>query len=162
MHIAREQILLSVTAKTKTPLCIVRPASIYGAVDTHNSYGPNRFFRTAIKDLKITLFGGGEETRDHVYIHDVSRILTLCLLHRSTGTLNAVSGESVTFLEIAQKIAKLAGADVKIECLPRSSPITHRHFDTAERMKAFPFFSPTHLNAGLEEGFEDLTSGKGS
>ena len=157
MHIAREQILTFAAAKTKIPLCIFCPCAIYGADDTHSSYGPNRFLRSAIKDRTITLFGRGEETRDHVYIQDVSRLLALCLLHRSAGIINAVSGKAVTFHEAASQIARLAGPDVKIECLPRGTPVTHRHFDVTERIRAFPSFSPTPLADGLTESFQRLT-----
>ena len=157
MHIAREQILTFAATKARIPLCIFCPCAIYGPGDTHHSYGPNRFSRSAIKDRTITLFGRGEETRDHVYIQDVSRLLTLCLLHRSAGIINAVSGEAVTFHEVAAKIAKLVGPDVKIECLPSGAPITHRRFDVTERLKAFPFFAPTPLEEGLAAVFLRLT-----
>lgn len=149
MHIAREQIIAFATAKTKTPLCIFCPVAVYGAGDTHSSYGPNRFFRTALAERRITLFGGGEETRDHVYIEDVTRLLTHCLLHRSEGILNAASGTAVTFREVADRIAALCGSDVKVECLPRSGPITHRPCDVTERMRAFSTFIPTALAQGL-------------
>lgn len=157
MHIAREQMLTFAAAKSKIPLCLFCPCAIYGACDTHNSYGPNRFFRTAMKDRTITLFGGGEETRDHIYIEDVSRLLDFCLRHRSAGIINAVSGKAVTFHEVASRIAKLVGPDVKIECLPRGGPITHRHFDVTERIKAFPSFSATPLENGLAASFLRLT-----
>lgn len=161
MHIAREQMLAFATAKTKTPLCLFCPCAIYGAGDTHNSYGPNRFLRSAIKDRTIRLFGRGEETRDHIYIEDISRLVTLCLLHRSSGIVNAVCGDAVTFDVVAAKVAKLAGPDVKIEYLPRGGPITHRHFDVTERIRAFPEFSPTPLAQGLAECFRQLTGGRG-
>jgi UDP-glucose 4-epimerase len=149
MHVAREQIIASTTAKTRTPLCIFCPCAVYGAGDPHNSYGPNRFFRTALPDRKITLFGGGEEIRDHVYIEDVTQLLVLCLRHCTAGTLNAVSGQSVAFREVAEQVANLCGSDVRIECLARGGPITHRHFDATERLRAFPAFHPTPLSAGL-------------
>jgi UDP-glucose 4-epimerase len=157
MHIAREQILRFASSKTKTPFCIFCPCAIYGASDTHNSYGPNRFLRSAINDRAITLFGRGEEIRDHIYIRDVSRLLTLCLVHRSAGTINAVSGKAVTFHEVASKIAKLTKPEAKIEYLPRGGPITHRHFDVTEWLKAFPFFTPTTLEQGLASSFRQLT-----
>lgn len=157
MHVAREQILSFVLGKAKVPLCLFCPCAIYGAGDTHNSYGPNRFLRSAIKDRKITLFGNGEETRDHIYIEDISRLITLCLLHRSAGIINAVSGEAVTFHDVAVQIQKLCGPDVKMECLPRGGPITHRHFDVTERVRAFPEFIPSSLGAGLAECFRQLT-----
>lgn len=157
MHIAREQILSFVLAKAKVPLCLFCPCAIYGAGDTHNSYGPNRFLRSAIKDRKITLFGNGEETRDHIYIEDISRLIALCLLHRSAGVINAVSGDALTFHDVALQVQKLCGPEVKIECLPRGGPITHRHFDVTERVRAFPEFRASSLEAGLAECFRQLT-----
>lgn len=158
MHIAREQIIAFAAAKTKTPLCIFCPVAVYGAGDTHNSYGPNRFFCTALKDRKISLFGNGEETRDHVYIEDVTRLLALCLLHRSEGTLNAASGAAITFRSLAEQIATLCGSDVQIECLSRSGPITHRHADVTARLQAFPAFVATALGQGLAETHRQLTA----
>ena len=156
MHIAREQMTAFAAAKAKIPLCIFCPCAVYGAGDTHNSYGPNRYFRTALKDRQITLFGNGEEIRDHVFIEDISRLLTLCLTHRSEGTLNAVSGHAVSFREAAEMVAKLCGADVKIACLPRNSAITHRHFDVTERIKAFPSFAVTPMGTALRRTGEGL------
>ncbi len=160
MHIAREQMLAFATAKTKTPLCLFCPCAIYGAGDTHNSYGPNRFLRSALKERSIRLFGHGEETRDHVYIGDISRLIISCLLRRSSGIINAVSGDAVTFDAVATAVAALAGPDVKIEYLPRGGAITHRHFDVTERIRAFPEFKPTPLAEGLAECFRQLTGGR--
>jgi UDP-glucose 4-epimerase len=157
MHVTREQILTFIAAKTKTPLCIFCPCAIYGAGDTHNSYGPNRFLRSAIEDRTITLFGRGEEIRDHIHIEDVSRLLALCLLHRSSGIINAVSGNAVTFRDVASRIAKLASPEAKIEYVARGGPVTHRHFDVTERIKAFPLFFPRALSDALASSFLQLT-----
>lgn len=156
MHIARERIMGFATAKSETPLCLLCPCAIYGAEDTHNSYGPNRFFRTAIKDRKITLFGRGEETRDHVYIKDVTRLIGHCLTHRSEGTLNAVSGASYAFWEVAAKVAHLCGPGVRIEHLPQGGPVTHQSFDVADRIKAFPKFAPITLDDSFAEVFRQI------
>jgi len=158
MHIAREQILSQATAKSKTPLCFVCPCAIYGAADTHNSYGPNRFFRTALKDCKITLFGNGEEIRDHILVDDVARLIGLCLTHRSVGILNAATGVAQSFHHVAENIAEILGSNVAIECLPRTGTITHRHFDPTVRIKAFPQFEPTPLSVGLAKMHRDLTT----
>ena len=159
MHVAREKMLESAAAgKTPIPLCIVRPCAIYGSDDTHNSYSPNRFMRTALKDRKITLFGQGEEQRDHVYISDVIRFLLTCLRHRSEGAVNIVSGKAVSFGEVANAIAKLSAHPVQIENLTRGpgSIITHRHFDISLRLRAFPGFHCTPLDVGLAESWKEL------
>ena len=159
MHLVRERMLASAVQKRKTPFLILRPCAIYGASDTHNSYGPNRFLRTAIKEHKIKLFGQGEEKRDHVYIKDVSRLASLCLAHRSEGVLNAATGNSVSFLDLAEMIAGLCGDGVQVEGSPRANPITHRHFDIAMTVKAFPSFRYTALPDGLSETLKDMADG---
>jgi nucleoside-diphosphate-sugar epimerase len=159
MHVAREQMLGFVAAgKTPIPLCLVRPCAIYGAGDTHNSYSPNRFMRTALKERKITMFGQGEEQRDHVYISDVIRFLLACLRHRSEGAVNIVSGQSVSFREVAKAISKLSAQPVVMENLTRGpgSIITHRHFDVSLRLRAFPDFHTTPLETGLAESWKEL------
>lgn len=149
MHLAREQVLAAATSAAKVPSCILRPCAVYGPGDTHNGYGPNRFARAALAEGKIKLFGGGEETRDHVLIDDVTAVLELTLRHRSTGLLNVVSGRSTTFAEVAAAIADLCPRPVLIEPQPRGGPITHRHFDPSALLRSFPDHRPTALTAGL-------------
>ena len=149
MHIAREKMLEQTCRNAKVPFAIVRPCAIYGSADTHNSYGPNRFIRTACQDGKITLFGGGEERRHHVYVADVASIVKLCLLHRSVGTINAITGEAVSFRGLAEMIMTAMGRAVALECLPRAAPITHRHFDLTALVKAFPQFAATPIMTGI-------------
>jgi len=151
MHIAREKMLGQCCRTAGVPIAIVRPCAIYGAGDTHNSYGPNRFVRTALKDRKITLFGGGEEQRHHIYIHDLVNILKLSLVHRSDGVLNGITTKAASFREVAEAVKKAAGPDVVLEMLPRSSPITHRLYDLTHLAKTFPRFTPTPLETGIPE-----------
>lgn len=149
MHLTREQMFVAATAAAKVPLCILRPCAVYGAGDTHNSYGPNRFARTASSEGNIRLFGGGEETRDHVYIDDVAAVITLSIRHRSTGTINVASGRSYAFAEVANAITQLAPRPVTTESLPRTGAVTHRHFDIAQLQQAFPRHTMTDLSTGL-------------
>ena len=135
MHHTREIMARSLAG---IPVLVLRPTLIYGLDDTHNSYGPNRFRRAAQKGGKITLFGGGEETRDHIHVDDVAALTLRCLLHRSTGTLNAATGTSHSFREVAEAVSKQFGNTVEIVKTPRATPITHRHYDVANTIKAFP------------------------
>jgi UDP-glucose 4-epimerase len=147
MHAARE---LMLKTEVKAPLAILRPSLLYGAHDPHNGYGPNRFRRLAAKGEPITLFGEGEEQRDHVFVDDVARLVSLVLAHRSLGELNVATGRSVSFREAAELAVKSSGKSVEIRGTPRQHPITHRHFDVAECLKAFPQFRYTPLREGFE------------
>jgi UDP-glucose 4-epimerase len=146
MHAARELMLKS---EVKAPLAILRPSLLYGARDPHNGYGPNRFRRLAAKGEPIALFGEGEESRDHVYIEDVARLTALAVMRRSRGVLNVATGVSTSFRDIAEMVVTLAKMPAPIRGTPRQNPITHRHFDITECLKAFPQFRYTPLRDGL-------------
>ena len=146
MHLAREIML---RAALKLPLAILRPTLIYGAKDPHNGYGPNRFRRLAAKGEAITLFGEGEEKRDHVHVDDVAALTSAVLQHRSTGTLNIATGRSASFREVAEMVVALSPRPVEIRGTPRQNPITHRHFDITDCLKAFPEFHYVSLRDGL-------------
>jgi len=145
MHRTRE----IMAGNVKPPLLILRPTLVYGVGDTHNAYGPNRFRRMARKDGKITLFGGGEEKRDHVHVDDVAALTLRCLQHKSTGVMNVATGVSTTFWDVAALVAGQFGATVNIIETPRANPITHRHYDVTGLIKAFPDFRFIPLAEGI-------------
>lgn len=146
MHLAREIML---RGSVEAPLAILRPSLLYGAGDPHNGYGPNRFRRLAAKGEAITLFGEGEEMRDHVWVDDVAEVARLCLLHRSAGVLNVATGASSSFRDVAEMVVGHFDKPAPIAATPRQMPVTHRHFDITERIRAFPGLALTPLAEGL-------------
>jgi nucleoside-diphosphate-sugar epimerase len=122
MHAARELMLKS---STRAPFAALRPSLIYGAADPHNGYGPNRFRRQAAKGEAITLFGEGEEKRDHVAIDDLAALASLVLEHRSAGVLNVATGVSISFHDIAHMTANLFSSKVPVKSMPRQGPRPH-------------------------------------
>ena len=149
MHLAREIAFSDIP----TRLATLRPTLIYGADDPHNGYGPNRFRRLAADGQPIILFGEGEERRDHVLVDDVAELAAGIVLHRSTGSLNAATGQAWSFREIALMIADMFPAPVPIQGSPRQGPMPHngfRPFDPAATFAAFPDFRYTPLPEGLK------------
>ena len=156
MHLSRELIFKS---EVSAPLAVLRPTLIYGADDTHNSYGPNRLRRLARDKGKITLFGGGEETRDHIYVEDVARLTIEVLKNRSQGLLNVATGQSIAFVDLAPQVAQLFGENVEVELTERQNPITHRSFDVTTLHTAFPQFGFTPLSKGLAVSHQGMLAG---
>ena len=64
-------------------------------------------------------------------------------MRKSCGVLNVATGVSTSFRDIAEMIVALAKNSVPIRGTPRQNPITHRHFDITECLKAFPQFRYT-------------------
>jgi len=156
MHLAREVMFRTAVS---TPLAVLRPTLLYGGADPHNSYGPNRFMRSAKLGKPIVLFGAGEERRDHVFVDDVAEIAKRVLDHRSRGQLNIATGVVSSFREIADRVAALAGGGAAIETLPRSGPMPHngyRPFNTDSSREAFPDFRYTPLDHGLAQSWATM------
>ena len=148
MHAAREIAFSDV----KAPLATLRPTLIYGAADPHNGYGPNRFLRSALSGNDIALFGEGEERRDHIFINDVAELAVQIVLHRSRGSLNAVTGQVRSFRAIAEDVAQLFNPPPFIKTSPRQGPIPHggyRPFNNGATFVAFPDFRYTSFEEGL-------------
>lgn len=152
MHLAREMILEAAAAEIGAPIAHLRPTLIYGLADPHDGYGPNRFRRQAEAGAPISLFGGGEERRDHVWIADVAELACRMLHRRAAGALNAATGEVISFRALAEYAADLAERPVEIASRPRAGPMPHggyRAFDPSGTRRAFPDFVYTRPRDGL-------------
>ena len=146
MHLTREFMFKTFI---NAPTCIVRPTLIYGKDDPHNGYGPNRFVRLAKKNLKIQLFGKGEERRDHVSILDVSKIIVNAILFKTLGTLNICTGKVFSFNRVAKMIVDATNSKSKVTFSKRSGPMPHngyRAFDVSLIGRIYPNFEFTFLN----------------
>jgi nucleoside-diphosphate-sugar epimerase len=149
MHLAREIVFAN---EVKAPVATLRPTLIYGAGDPHNGYGPNQFRRKANRGEDITLFGEGEERRDHVAVEDVAELAARVLARRSTGSLNIATGAVTSFRQAAELAVQLAGKPVAINGSPRRGPMPHkgyRPFDPAATFAAFPDFRYVRLPDGM-------------
>lgn len=149
MHLTRE---VALTQAYAGPLAIVRPTLVYGLDDPHNGYGPNLFRRLAADSKEITLFGNGEELRDHVDVEDIAELVLQIILHKSKGVINAVSGDLVSFRELAEFMAASFDTNVSVRSSVRSTPMPHngyRAFDNSAVPKSFPNFKFKPYKEGL-------------
>jgi nucleoside-diphosphate-sugar epimerase len=160
MHLSREKILSTVCAEKGILFAALRCTAIYGPGDTHNGYGPNRFIRTAQKEKVISLFGEGEETRDHVYIDDVVQAIWGVIERGVSGLLNVASGSSVSFFEVAQAVNDTMGGEIQIKTSERKNEVTYRRFDVSRLAAKLGSWSPISLNTGLRRGILPRAKGE--
>ena len=158
MHFTREVMLKNELASI--PQAFVRPTLIFGPDDPHNGYGPSRFMRLANAGQDITLFGEGEEQRDHIFIDDVAEIVCRCVLHRAVGIVNVVSGKVTSFKNIAELAAARFEPRVTVIGTPRVGAMPHngyRAFDASLLARILPDSKPTTLASGLDRMKASLT-----
>ena len=159
MHHVRE---ISIKSFFHGPTTFVRPTLVYGIGDPHNGYGPNKFLRHAFLDEDIILFGEGEELRDHIFIEDVAELIYQIISAKYEGVINAVSGETASFNEIAQFIKNSFRSKSKIVFKERLAPMPHngfRAFDNKLLTDIFPNFKFTNWKNGITKIINQMQKG---
>ena len=149
MHLIRENMLQSINC-SKT---IIRPTLVYGENDPHNGYGPNKFIRNAQTKKEISLFGKGEEKRDHINVEDVAKIVKASISTKYNGIVNAVSGKAISFDKIANQL-KILYPHINIKYVPRKGPMPHngyRAFNNSKLKSIFPKIELTNLSSWIKK-----------
>jgi nucleoside-diphosphate-sugar epimerase len=155
MHLMRERMCREASFGR---LAVVRPTAIYGFGDPHNSYGPNRFVRNAQQSGRIDIFGNGEAIRDHIAVEDVAEIIFRVAARASVGTVNAVSGDSISFRNLAELVAAGFRNGVTVESVGLEASPTFRSYDTTVLSRSFPDWRPRRIGAGVAELVESTSS----
>jgi nucleoside-diphosphate-sugar epimerase len=129
MHLTRELIFAQYF---KNKFSIFRPTLLYGLNDPHNGYGPNRFLREIVKKKEVTLFGKGEELRDHIHVSHAAELIGILIVNNFRGTMNICSGKVISFYNFAKQLFRIKNKKTKIVFKKRLMPMPHdgyRAFD---------------------------------
>ena len=139
------------------PTVVIRPFNTYGprehAEGKHAEVIP-RFYTLLRKQLPVTVFGDGNQTRDFLFVADTVRgLLAAASSDAFVGdTVNIARGEEVSILAIAEKLAALLKVPLKVRHLaPRPGDVL-RHWASAEKAKRMLGFAPQYgIDRGLSE-----------
>jgi len=128
---------------------IVRPTAVYGPGDTHNSYGPNRFARQITANERIQVFGEGLGIRDHVHVRDVASLIATVISGLESGIVNAVSGASISFRQLAECMSREFGSTSGIEFIGVEDKPTYRYYERRKFGLSGAELDTTSLEVGL-------------
>jgi len=136
----------------------------YLIVRIFNPYGSNqpknmaiyKFFEAAFKGSPIKIFGGGDQTRDFIYIDDVAKLLSV-LIDRTINReiLNICSGQDFSIRSVAEMVISIMGSRSKCEFLAtpkaRENAEIMRSYGSTEKLETLTGIKPL---IGLQEGLE--------
>jgi dTDP-L-rhamnose 4-epimerase len=160
----------AVTKFGQERLCLMFGAA-YGiptaALRLFNTYGPRQalsnpytgvlaiFASRLLNGRPPLVFEDGRQRRDFVSVFDVARAFRLALeSDRGAGeVLNVGSGESVTVLEIAERLARILEVDVEPEPLGRwrAGDIRHCFADVTRARELLGYEPQVDLETGMRE-----------
>jgi UDP-glucose 4-epimerase len=129
-----------------------------------NVYGPRQdprspysgaisiFCDRIASDKPVAIFGDGRQTRDFIYVADVTRALMLALarLPNRPVVLNVCTGTSTSINELAAILARTVGRTMRLETLPeRDGEIRYSRGDPSLAREILGFEAHTLLKQGL-------------
>lgn len=140
----------------KIPTTSLRLFNVYGPRQDCSGYGfvIPIFISQVLKNQNPTIFGDGTQTRDFVFIKDCvdSMIKTLEVSESNGQIINIGKGKETTILELAQKIIKISGENLKPVFLPprKEGEIKRRCPDVTKMKKILGFYPRHSLDEGLK------------
>jgi len=128
-----------------------------------NVYGPRQdssspyaaaipiFIEKAMKGQNIAIYGGGNQTRDFIYVKDVVRAIENALDKKINKTINLASGTETPVLDLAETITNLINSKSGIVFEePRAGDIQRSVADIT-KLKEAGLAPKYNLKKGLEE-----------
>jgi UDP-glucose 4-epimerase len=109
------------------------------------------FIDRAVKNLPISIYGDGEQTRDFIYVKDiVAANVFFATQSAATGVFNVAYGKSITIKKLAQTIVALTGSKSEIKHAPERTGDVKHSLAEVEQMHAAGFVPPGNFSDGLK------------
>ena len=130
-----------------------------------NTYGPKMrpndgraiptFFRQALQDRPITVFGDGSQTRSFCYVDDLIRGIIALSESGYHDPVNIGNPNEFTLLELAQQVIEVTGSESELiyEALPTDDPQVRRP-DITLAKQLLGWEPEIQLDAGLRRTLE--------
>ncbi|TXJ37765.1 NAD-dependent epimerase/dehydratase family protein [Brachyspira aalborgi] len=134
-----------------------------------NVYGPRQipegeagvvsiFMDYFINNNEINIFGGGNQTRDFIYVKDIAKILFLCIKNdnMTKEIINISSNVSISINELYEKLKHITKKDLKVNYLEeRRGDIKHSLLNNSKLINYIDI-KLTNINAGLEKTIKEI------
>jgi len=131
---------------------IIRPANIFGPrQDPLGEAGVISIFLGRIKDNNpIEIFGDGRDSRDYVYVKDISNICIKAMSSNKKDIYNAGTGRQTNLLELVEIIERVTKRQVKKEFSPpRPGDVKHISLDASKAREELNWTPSTDLEKGI-------------
>lgn len=140
------------------PTVVLRYFNVYGPGQSDEYAGViGIFIKKALANEDILIHGDGKQTRDFIYVDDVvdANILAMKYDKQNFNTFNIASGDSVTVLEIAEKIIEMTNSNSEILFGPtREGDVQDSRVDISKARAELGWMPKVTLEEGLRKTVE--------
>ncbi len=108
------------------------------------------FIERALKNLPITIYGDGEQTRDFIFVKDiVAANVFFATQFQASGVFNVAYGQKITIKSLAEKIVALTGSKSKIQFAPTRAGDVKHSLAAIDKLRAAGFAPTGNFTDGL-------------
>jgi len=135
---------------------ILRYSNVYGPYQNpHGEAGVVAIFcQRLIEGLSPIIYGDGKQTRDFIYVRDITKANTLALDPKCIGIFNVGTGNEVSVNFLTQSLLKISELDISAEHKPaRKGEQRRSAIDSKKLLKSFGWKPDVALEKGLVETF---------
>jgi UDP-glucose 4-epimerase len=129
----------------------LRFANVYGPFSAHKASVVAKFVRNIKRDGKLELYGGGDQTRDFVYVEDLCGAILLALESDVGGEVFQIgTGVETSIGRLAQLLGAIASTEISTSVAPPLRGDVQRSRSSIEKIKRVLGWEPkTDLEEGL-------------
>jgi UDP-glucose 4-epimerase len=127
----------------------LRFSNVYGPYCAHKNSVVAAFLRRALRRQPFIVYGSGRQTRDFLYVDDVTRAIRKALSARRGGVYQLGSGDQTSVLKLARLIADACSVRLEVERRPARPGDPSRNFVDYSRVRAGLGWEPS---VSLKEG----------
>lgn len=106
---------------------ILRFGNVYGGTMEKDNV-VNRFLQRAKNGQDLEVYAPGTQKRDFIHVDDVARVIA-DVAEYSNGTIDVVSGTSMSIIDVAELICDASGVDYSVVSNPRTKNEQSVSFD---------------------------------
>jgi len=150
-----EQECIKLSKDHEIEAAVVRFFNVYGPRQGLNEYSGviTKFIEKIKKKLPLTIFGDGQQTRDFVFVQDITNALLLASKSKDANgqIFNIGTGKATTIKSLAETLLALTDSKVKLKFAPeRSGDIKHSYANISKANKILGYKPEFHLSEGLK------------
>ena len=150
-----EQECIKLSKEHEIEAAVVRFFNVYGPRQGLNEYSGviTKFIEKIKKKLPLTIFGDGQQTRDFVFVQDITNALLLASKSKDANgqIFNIGTGKATTIKSLAETLLALTDSKVKLKFAPeRSGDIKHSYANISKANKILGYKPEFHLSEGLK------------
>ena len=153
-----EKIMRVYNDRYGVPTCSLRFFNVFGPRQESSAYGfvAGVFIEQVIKNQAPTVFGDGFQTRDFIYVRDNVDLAIKAMIKPETNgqVINIGVGRQTTIVDLAERVIKISGKDLKPKFVEGRVEIKYRSPDTTKMHKLLESKIEDRLDENLKITYE--------